>query len=146
METITLERTKTGLPCAWERGGGYTNTGESVVIASADGSPKKATYVRTAGHLSNGNHALFVVEKGDIVVMAWHHRHDYTIKVFRIVEIRETDKGFVATLDIINKYDRGEWDKDEPAGKIGDAVEAAAYKAAHYHCRSPYYLKPPTSV
>ena len=30
--TVSIELSKRGLPCMWEEGGGYSNTGDSTII------------------------------------------------------------------------------------------------------------------
>jgi len=131
-------RSKKGLPCLWETGGGYSNTGDAIIIASSDGKPKKPLYIRQRGHLACGEHALFVIMPCDIVVKANHHRYDFNIVVYRIVEIRE-DR---AILERLCLYDRGEWDTTPPEGVL-QAVEAAEKKATCYHCREPHYAASP---
>jgi len=88
MTVIYLEKTRSGLPAAWEEGGGYTNTGRARIIAHADGSPKKPVYIRRSGDLACREHALFVVREGDLVIEAHHHRRDFEIAVYRIAKIR----------------------------------------------------------
>jgi len=63
MKKIKIEKTKKGYPALWEQGGGYTNTGEAQIIASSTGGPKKPVYIRRAGSLANGQHALIILEK-----------------------------------------------------------------------------------
>ena len=83
-----IERTKKGFPALWECGGGYTNTGEATIIASSSGGPKKPVYVRRRGHLANGQHALLVLEKGDYIIECDHHRKDFNIDIFQIVDFK----------------------------------------------------------
>lgn len=135
---ITIERTKKGLPALWEYGGGKTNTGNSQIIANADGSPKKPVYIRRSGTLANSDHALFIITPGDLIIQAYHHRKDFTIRVFRIAGIREDED--TAILEQIFLYDMGEWDI-EPPEYLLPAIEAAREKATCYHCRSPHYIK-----
>jgi len=146
MNQLTLEKTKNGLPAAWEMGGGMTNTGSAQIIAHPDGSPKKPVYIRRSGELACKEHALFVVKVGDIIVKAMHHRRDFTTFVYRVEKIEEKYTLWydeirpVAILKQIHRFDRGEWDI-EPRGKILDAVRAAEEKALDYHCREPYYVE-----
>ena len=67
-KTIFIERTKKGLPALWERGGGYSNTGEATIIAGPNGKKKVPLYIRQRGTLACAHHALFVVHEGDIVI------------------------------------------------------------------------------
>lgn len=84
-ERIIVEVTKKGYPALWENGGGYTNTGESTIIADSNGKPKKPVYIRRRGHLANSDHALIIVEVGDYIVQANHHRKDFGINIYKIV-------------------------------------------------------------
>src|SRR5690554_2482228 len=71
---MEIEKTRKGFPATWECGGGYTNTGEAIIVASQSGGPKRPIYLRRRGHLANDNHALFVLELGDYIIEAKHRR------------------------------------------------------------------------
>jgi len=129
-----IERTKKGHPALWERGGGHRNTGYSTIITDGHGKPKQPIYIRNRGELANREHALFIVEVGDHIIQANHHRHDYEIAVFRITKI-ETN---YVIIEKVNGFEMGEWDS-EPQGDLAEAVAAAMEKAECYHCRSPHY-------
>jgi len=134
--TISIERSRTGLPCLWEQGGGATNTGSAQVVAGRDGSPKRPIYVRRRGSLSSGEHALIPIELHDVVVYADHHRQDFYVEVARIVEIRDEE----AVVEPIATFDEGEWNRDLPS-ELKSAVEAAMEKAVCYHCREPHFTE-----
>lgn len=136
MKTIRIERTKSGLPAIWEKGGGATNTGNATIVCNADGSPKKAVYIRRKGHLSNGEHALIVVREGDIIISARHHRRDFNIEVLRIASI----EGDHAEAEVVDDFGMGEWSGNAHE-EFEAAIDAAMKKATAYHCRSPYYIK-----
>jgi len=139
-DAIRLEISKNGHPCAWERGGGWSNTGDVTIIAAADGSPKKPIYIRRRGSLSNDQHALFIVHEGDIIIAAEHHKGDFYIKVCRIKRLSKRENEYIAFLDVTHRFHQGQWDV-EPSGKLVDAVNAAMEKAQTYHCREPYYYR-----
>jgi hypothetical protein len=90
MKKIKIERTKKGFPALWEQGGGYTNTGEAIVIASSSGDPKKPVYIRRAGQLANREHALIVIQPGDVIIRANHHREDFQIEILQVEKFKET--------------------------------------------------------
>lgn len=90
MKKILIEKTKKGYPALWEQGGGYTNTGEAQIVCDSKGKPKKPVYIRRAGQLANREHALFIVEPGDIVVRANHHREDFQIEILQVEKIEGT--------------------------------------------------------
>ena len=42
---IEIIRSKSGIPCLWEQGGGYTNTGYAVIITDKNGDKAKNQYM-----------------------------------------------------------------------------------------------------
>jgi len=150
MKKIEIERTKRGHPALWECGGGYTNTGFAQIVANPDGSPKHPVYIRRRGTLANAEHALFIVQPGDLIIQAEHHREDFNINVYRITNITEEE----AKLELLANYSQNQWDNEE----IEEAMEAVkqnnnhslyniAYailianeKATCYHCREPHFI------
>ena len=139
MKKVLIERTKKGYPALWECGGGYTNTGEAVIIANIDGQPKKAIYVRRRGHLANSEHALIPIEVGDYIVKADHHREDFEIQIFRILGFEAKEEETYAAVEQINCFSKNEWDAELPAF-LEAAVQAAMEKATCYHCRKPHFI------
>jgi len=134
-----LEKTAKGFPAFWEAGGGYSNTGESYIIADRDGKAKRAVYVRRRGHLANARHALVVIERGDYIIVADHHREDFTICIWQVEDIVEKSTGELAAACIQRYYfDRGEWITEPPA-ELETAISAAVQKALCYHCRCVHY-------
>jgi len=144
MTKITLERTKKGLPAFWERGGGCTNTGSSYIIADSRGNKKKAIYIRRKGTLSNSLHALVIVEPGDYIIQAYHHRGDFEIQVHRVGMLVPNSEAqtWEAVIQETYSFSENEWDK-EPPEFLRPAIEAAKEKALTYHCRRPFYVEPP---
>lgn len=138
MKKIRVEKTKTGLPALWECGGACSNTGECTIIANKNGLPKKAIYIKRGGHLSNANHALVVLEKDDYIIKSFHKRKDFWHRIYRIIGFDE--EGEFATAELINEFDKGEWNAKPPAF-LEAAVQAAVEKATCYHCRSPHYIR-----
>jgi hypothetical protein len=127
---MIIEKTKSGLPAVWESGGGYTNTGEAIIISDANSQPKKPIYVKTSGHLANKQHALFALQKNDIVVELFRHRDDYKIKIYQF----DGEK-----LQEIARYESGEWEGDWQ--KYEKVIIAAVEKSKCYHCREPHYYR-----
>lgn len=137
---ISLQQTRKGCPALWEWGGGYSNTGDACIIAGPKGEKKSPVYVRRRGHLAGGEHALFVIKKGDVIVFADHHRLDYNIEVCRIIDIQCREDDCIATIEVLDDYRDGEWAGDAHKN-FEAAIEAAKKKAACYHCRSPHYAR-----
>lgn len=133
---IRIETTKKGFPALWECGGGYSNTGEATIIAGKDGQPKKAIYVRSKGELANSKHALVILEVGDYIIFANHHRKDFEIEIYKILDFEED----TAVVEQVNRFSMGKWDAGLPA-YLQSAVEAAKEKATCYHCREPHFIK-----
>lgn len=137
---IIVEKTKKGYPAYWEAGGGHRNTGYSTIIADIDGQPKKAVYIRGRGELANSEHALVILNVGDHIVEADHHRRDFKIKVFRITGFEDKQEEKYAIVEQVNCFSWGEWDADLPTF-LEAAVQAAIEKATCYHCREPHFIK-----
>lgn len=154
---IKIERSRSGIPCIWEQGGGYTNTGDATIVAGKDGLPKKPIYIRQRGELANAEHALIPVEVGDYIIKADHHRKDFYISVMKIVDIEE----MYATLESFASFGMGEWDNkdiekvlsaweaddlesikdiDDETYNLCRAILSAETKATCYHCREPHYI------
>ena len=120
-----LCRSKSGLACLWECGGGLTNTGGARLVTSPTGKPKRAIHIRTHGDLCNDNHALIPVKVGDCVVSVDRHWDKVSIKVERITAI-DGDTATLERTDDLISY---------------DAIQAAVAKSKDYHCREPYYIQ-----
>jgi hypothetical protein len=139
MKKIEIERTKRGHPALWECGGGCRNTGEATIIASSSGGPKRPVYIRHRGSLANSNHALVVLEVGDYIIFANHHREDFEIEIFKILRFEANKEETYAVVEKTNCFSMGEWDKEPPA-YLEAAIQAAKEKATCYHCREPHFI------
>lgn len=142
---MKVTRDKRGVPCLWESGGGSTNTGNATLIAGPHGEKKVPVYIRRAGQLSCGDHAMVPIEVGDTVVTANHHRGDFSVVVFRIKRIGEglgigpDDEALLVSEYI---FDMNQWNS-APTTDIMAVVEAAKDKAKKYHCREAQWIKNP---
>lgn len=147
MKKTRIEITKKGYPAYWEAGGGSTNTGNATIIANKDGQPKKAIYVKTRGNLANSYHALIILEVGDFIIEADHHRKDFEIQILKVLDFEvkcvefygETTEETYAIMEQVYCFDKGEWDAELPAF-LEAAVQAAMEKATCYHCREPHFI------
>lgn len=126
-KTVNIEISKKGIPCLWESGGGWSNTGYVTVIAGTHGEAKKAIYVKLHGDLACKDHALITVKIGDYVINAEHNRKEENIEVYQITGINLDDK--IAELSQI----------DEIPKFLKSAIKACVDKSYDYHCRTPYY-------
>lgn len=134
-----LTISKSGLPCLWESGGGFTNIGNSFIITNHEGKKKQPIYIRRSGELACGDHALIPIQKGDYGISVYRGRSEYDVYIYEFNNINIENK--TVDCNVINKFSEGEWDSD-PDLKFKEAVESAKAKSRDYHCRSPYYVLP----
>ncbi len=144
-EKITIEKTKKGLAADWESGGGCRNTGCATIIANPDGSAKTPVYIRKRGQLANQSHALFIVTAGDVVVKVDHHRLDYNITIYKIINFQKDGYFEYAVLEQVYCYSQGEWDSPPPE-EYREAIAKAKEKAECYHCRAPHHFRQPGNI
>lgn len=137
---IIVDKTKKGFPALWECGGGHTNTGYATIIAGKGGQPKKAVYVRCRGSLACEHHALVILEVGDHIIEANHHRRDFDISISKILGFEDKQGEKFAIVKQINCFSMGEWDV-ELSAHLQAAVQAAMEKATCYHCREPHFIE-----
>jgi|LFRM01.1.fsa_nt_gb hypothetical protein len=100
---VEIEKTRKGFPAFWEKGGGYSNTGEAIVITSQSGAPKKPVYIRRRGHLANDNHALFILELGDYIIEAKHHRRNFEVEIYKVIGFESKNRSYFSTGDTLYK-------------------------------------------
>lgn len=135
---IEIELSKRGIPCVWEKGGAYSNTGDCQLVCDMNGLAKKAIYIRTRGSLACEEHALIPIRVNDYIVKVSQWRDDFDIKIHKIISIDTENK--VAELEQINHFSENEWDC-ELDEKFNAVVEAGKEKATEYHCRDAYFIK-----
>lgn len=136
---MKFEISKSGKAVFWESGGAGCNTGDADIICASDGSKKTAIFFKRGGHLSKGQHALFVADTGDFIISVSQHRGDVDISVTQVCDIVETtDKYITRKVINISNFKNEEWDV-EPPEYLDAAIHAAVDKAFDYHCRSVYY-------
>ena len=135
-KTFELTISRTGIPCLWEAGGGYTNTGSATIIAGPNGEKKAPLYIRQRGPLACARHALIPVDVGDYIISTNHHRGDFETQICRVEEIHAE----TAVCSIISEYSHGEWTGYEDHHFLTPAIDAALEKATCYHCREPHYV------
>lgn len=132
-----LEMTKTGKAAAWERGGGFSKTGASVIWTGLDGKPLRPLFVRRKGERACKEHALLPINVGYFCIKAT--RNAVTIFVVENLGKRFVRSPFradwVATL---KKVYQGPADGAPEFLKA--AAKAAVEKASCYHCRTPHYI------
>jgi len=129
-----------------ESGGSGRNIGLATIVAGPHGERKKPVRIMRSGHLSNGQHAWFNLEPGDLVIQDDHVRGDHVVCVLRITAIAEGQ----ATYELIFEGRASLGDEDrlivEPHPGFTmqnfptQAVEACVRKAETYHCREAVYV------
>ena len=134
---LQIAFTKKGYPAFWEKGGGMTNSGHTELIGDKYGHKKDCIFIRTGGTLSNDNHGLFILNKGDVVCVSHRSGGNISHKLLRYTG--EFDKmSQTAEFEMIDFYDNGEWDNDAHT-RFTDIVEASKKKVHIYHCRNVVY-------
>lgn len=134
---LQISFTKKGYPAFWEKGGGMTNSGHTELIGDKYGNKKDCIFIRTGGTLSNDNHGLFILNKGDVVCVSHRSGGNISHKLLRYTG--EFDKmSQTAEFEMIDFYDNGEWDNDSHT-RFTDIVEASKKKVHIYHCRNVVY-------
>jgi hypothetical protein len=149
---IELVVTKKGLPALWEFGGAEAVTGFAQIIAGPNGERKYPVFERNRAYhgepLACGNHMLFVVKPGDLIVRATQTKWDFSLVVLRIYEMFSdvTDEGDFrgVAVAILENYslDGKTWKMGEPVQGIKTAANAARTKATQWHCREGIYYSP----
>lgn len=152
---ITLSSKKQH-PCLWEKGGKITDRkGSATIICDTNGRKKKPIFVKRKGHLSCGEHALFVVHVGDVIVEAVYQefKNSFTFnllqidsidipyceaKVHSIGTVTYPSKGL--TRKRIEEFPDDKWINIPIDGKYKDAILAAYEKAICYHCKRPFFI------
>lgn len=135
---IPFERSSTGAPCLWERGGRTGNTGFAQVVADSNGFRKTAVYVNDADkpdpeyqQWDSTHHALIPVEVGDIVITAELDHGDLHLLIERIRAIRQSD------LVMELAY---------PPLLCTDGIQKAAEKACTYNHENPVFIVNPINI
>lgn len=130
--------TKNGMPALWECGGAMTNSANCVIIGDKNANRKKPVFIRTGGHLSNDNHALFILNKDDIVVVGTRAHGDYTFMILKYISFEKIKGDGIGEFEVINHFSEGQWDSELEA-KYNNIIEAAKTKMGKYHCRETVY-------
>lgn len=139
-KTILLERTRSGRPAKFESGGATSSTvGSAVLVCGPHGEKMLPTYTRKAGPRANGEHGLFVVFPGALIVEAIRGITGCTISVFKIKEILEKEGKCEALAVKILECDGGVWDRVHLRERFADVIAAAKRKTNCYHCREVHY-------
>jgi hypothetical protein len=139
-EVILLERTRSGRPAKFESGGATSPVvGRATVVCGPHGEKMLPTYVKKTGPRAMGDHALFVVFAGTLIVEIERVKDVFNISVLKIKSIIEKENKFEAVVVKILECDGGEWDKEHLRDRFADAIEAAKKKSGCYHCREVHY-------
>ena len=134
---LQIAFTKKGYPAFWEKGGGMTNSGHTELIGDKYGNKKECIFIRTGGTLSNDNHGLFILNKGDVVCVSQRSGGNISHKLLRYTgEFDKTSQ--TAEFEMLDFFDSGEWD-NEAHERFKDIVEASEKKIRIYHCRNVIY-------
>lgn len=133
-----IELSKKGLPTMWESGGGLTNTGKAFIVSDSKGQPKKPVFIKSSGSLSCAEHALFIIDKNDIVVECKRNRDDFDILLMYISDVNIAQR--TAECTVLSHWSNGEWSDDSIIEEYEDVISAAEEKSRCYHCREAFYI------
>ena len=122
--TLFIERSRSGIPCGWEQGGGWSNTGNVLLIGDKNGERKKALFVRNTGQLACNKHALIPICIGDRVLVLDRHGREFVTHSYVITDIAE-NYASLKEVDYMNL----------------EMLTAAYEKSTDYHCRIPVYIQ-----
>lgn len=139
---ILVETTKSGLPAFWECGGACSNTGDAVCVSDKNGFAKKPLFVRTKGHLSNDDHALFVLNKGDVICQVFLSRNEKEIHLYKVEGFEKADFFQQVGINCLDGTRHvANVSEIEMTDTYEKLVSATLRKAKSYHCRSAYFVK-----
>lgn len=133
-----ISLTKSGMPAMWECGGAMTNSADCVIVGDKFAQRKKPVFIRTGGHLSNDNHALFILNKDDIIVVGTRAHSDYTFVILKYLSFEKINGNGIGEFEVLNHFSEDQWDS-ELDSKFTDIIEAAKLKMKKYHCRDTVY-------
>jgi len=137
---IGLERTRSGRPAKFEAGGALSQIlGRATIVCGPHGEKMLPTYIKKTGPRAMGDHALFVVFVGTLIVEVERVKDVFNVSVLKIKSIVEKEGKFEAVVVKILECDGGEWDKEHLRDRFADAIEAAKKKSGCYHCREVHY-------
>lgn len=140
MKKLLIELSKRGIPCLWERGGGFTNTGNCELICDMNGHPKKPIYIRKSGTLACDSHALIPIRVNDYFIEFYHHRKNFGITILKIISFNIDSEEKNAYVEQVNHFCEGKWEY-EIEEKFNKVIEAGKKKCLDYHCKKPYFIK-----
>ncbi len=141
-----VSRSKNGYPCLHESGGGYTNTGEAMIITDKDGNRKNAIYIYRSGHLACRDHAVIPIIAGDYVIRADRSHRKISIMIYQIEKIFYDECICKVIMSIYDEDYQNLFNDDCVAlyfsniEKLWLAIKAAINKTLIYHCRQPVYI------
>lgn len=151
-----IELSKKGYPTAWEEGGKrYSDTGKAIIIGDSKAMKKKPVFIKKHGHRACLNHALFFLNKGDIIVRGtltyydkysmkieeeWRDKTEVVIEICRVIDFDK--ENLKAHAEVLDKFEKGVWSGTAHEDRyFGIMAEVATRKAKYYHCQIPLYHK-----
>ena len=160
-----IELSKNMFPCMWEKGGQVNPyTGSATLICNTNGNKKKPLFINRKTNLICGNHALIVVDIGNIIVeMSYEKKSSlygdnlivFNINLLKITYIDKkactVDVETIAHISDILGYNYNYKEMEDIVSHfIHDNTSTAPYKKAIWtalkkstclKCRKPMYIK-----
>ena len=130
---MPIERSKSGLACLWEWGGGQTKRGQVRIITAPDGGMPKAIARRQE---RGGNHALIPLRKGMWVVEIIRRRGAWHLDCWKVLDIQDS----VVVVDREYTFQEGEWSPECPTF-LNPAINAGKRKACVFHASRAAYVQ-----
>lgn len=90
-QIIIREFSRRGDPIVFERGGASSSGGDADVWCGANGEKLRPLFVLSHGHLSNADHAAFLIKSGMVRVQAHWHRSGTQITIQQVTKITRAD-------------------------------------------------------
>ena len=126
----------------WEEGGGYSNTGQAIIICGCNGE-KMIPFFIPQPHEYNGRHAHFslekmvsitaVLQKGSVLISIKKHR------------VKEVNGNGALRIETKVVWEGNSNDLPTEHQKFREATLAAVGKVKHFHCREPHFIAAKTN-
>ncbi|MDD4931655.1 MAG: hypothetical protein PHG66_05950 [Candidatus Colwellbacteria bacterium] len=136
-----------GIPCLFERGGGYYDSGEAMIITNWLAKKPKAIYI-SRSPVPCGEHALIPVRGGYFIIETAYDKRGSWVRIWRVAELVDS----IAVCELIQERTNDDWSpmfaevNEETSANLNDAISAAQNKSYDYNCRTVYWADGPQHI
>jgi succinate dehydrogenase flavin-adding protein (antitoxin of CptAB toxin-antitoxin module) len=147
MLTIEVSRSRSGGRCAWEKGGfNGEDSGYSQIITDKFGNAKVAMMHNNKENIVCGNHVLFGLREGDLVITDFYHHGMHHIRVMQVTGFVDICDISLATLDLCWEYANKQWSPPSSVihalkENISTVIDIVMDKAMYEACSEGFYYK-----